>query len=147
MTTSNSNRYLVVLTCVWVATPIHTSVTSRTLHKCSLRRDAVIHTDTEVWRPCSFLIKSANLIQHGIGSHTLCSLVLLTNLAALRCTIFNLSLLYFWYGSHGTIVLYLNYNLSIIIIFSFKILAYSSDLLLHFHDCLKICFRDFCIVT
>ena len=47
MTTSNSNRYLVVWTCIWVATHISTSVTSRTMHKCSLRRDAVIHTDTD----------------------------------------------------------------------------------------------------
>ena len=48
--TSNSNRNLVVWTCVWVATPIRTCVTSRTLHKCSLRRDAVKHTDTDVPR-------------------------------------------------------------------------------------------------
>ena len=47
MTTSNLNRYLVVWTCVWVVTPISTSITSRTLLKCSLRRDAVIHTDTD----------------------------------------------------------------------------------------------------
>ena len=39
---------LVVWTYIWVATPICTGVISCTLYKCSLKRDAVIHIDTEI---------------------------------------------------------------------------------------------------